>query len=376
MVTRLLVLLMPCLAMGQVTLADYQRAEGLREKYQGLAVDVAGPATWIEGTPRFWYRKSVKGGHQFMLADAEEKTKRPAFDQEKLAASLGEASGTKQKALALPFTEIVFADQERSIEFAAEGSTWRCDLSEYACKRVGMSPPGGQAGRRPPEEESPREFENNVEDGIELEPPQQQGQRPPAAAAGQNQQLRQSPDGKWEALIRNYNVFVRAKGQAEAHLVSHDGSEGNYYTLGSMVWSPDSRHLVAYRVRPGYKREVHYVESSPVDQLQPKHTAREYAKPGDVLDVAQPVLFQTESKQQIEIDRALFPNPYSLSRAVWWKDSRGFTFEYNQRGHMLLRVVEVNGESGAGADHGGERNVCRLPSAGPESARHGQEGSP
>ena len=32
---------------------------------------------------------------------------------------------------------------------------------------------------------------------------------------------------------------------------------------------------------------VHYVESSPEDQLQPKHSSRFYAKPGDVLDLGQ-----------------------------------------------------------------------------------------
>jgi dipeptidyl aminopeptidase/acylaminoacyl peptidase len=27
---------------------------------------------------------------------------------------------------------------------------------------------------------------------------------------------------------------------------------------------------------------------------------------------------------------------------VWWKDGRGFTFEYNQRGHQVYRVIEVD----------------------------------
>src|SRR5262249_54367401 len=49
----------------------------------------------------------------------------------------------------------------------------------------------------------------------------------------------------------------------------------------------------------------------------------------------------------IDISSALFPNPYSLTRPVWWKDSRAFTFEYNQRGHQLYRVIEVDAESGA-----------------------------
>ncbi len=31
---------------------------------------------------------------------------------------------------------------------------------------------------------------------------------------------------------------------------------------------------------------------------------------------------------------------------AWWKDSRGFTFEYNQRGHQVYRVIEVDAASG------------------------------
>jgi hypothetical protein len=124
-----------------------------------------------------------------------------------------------------------------------------------------------------------------------------------------------------EALIQNFNVFLRAKGARQTTPLSFDGSEGNYYTFQSIAWSPDAKHLVAYRVHPGYRREVHYVESSPADQVQPKFSTRVYAKPGDAVDIAQPVLFQIDAKTQIEIANALFPNPYSLSRPLWWKDS-------------------------------------------------------
>jgi hypothetical protein len=35
-----------------------------------------------------------------------------------------------------------------------------------------------------------------------------------------------------------------------------------------------------------------------------------------------------------------------MSEIQWWKDSRGFTCEYNQRGHQLYRVVEVEASTG------------------------------
>ncbi len=81
--------------------------------------------------------------------------------------------------------------------------------------------------------------------------------------------------------------------------------------------------------------------------FRPKHSTRDYAKPGDTLDIAQPMLFDVAARKQTVVDNALFPNPYSLSRPVWRKDSPAFTFEYNQRGHQVYRVIEVAASTGA-----------------------------
>ena len=334
---------------GQVTVADYERANGLRKKYEHLAVNVAGPATWIGDTHRFWYAKSVAGGNEFVVVDADSGVKKPAFDQEKLAAGLAAASGEKATALDLPFNGFRYVDHEHGIEFVAYNGTWRCGLSDYACKKTGPAPNGFR--RRPPYADGydpPAEFENDVFDGMVYLSPQQ-GARA-ASAPEASPEVKASPDGKWEALIQNYNVFIRPKGakdSKDARALSWDGSEGNYYIFRSIAWSPDSKHLAAYRVHPGYRREVHYIESSPKDQLQPKYSSIVYAKPGDPVDIDQPMLFDVETKKQTVIDNSLFPNPYSLSNPVWWKDGRGFTFEYNQRGHQVYRLIEVNVETGA-----------------------------
>ena len=130
-------------------------------------------------------------------------------------------------------------------------------------------------------------------------------------------------------------------------MLSTDGSEGNAYELDSIAWSPDSKKLAAYRVRPGYRREVHYVESSPADQLQPKHSTIVYAKPGDVLDVdAAGALRRRRRSARSSIDNALFPNAYDLSRSSGARTAAPFTFEYNQRGHQVYRVIEVDAATG------------------------------
>ncbi len=306
---------------AQPLVADYARATGLRAKYEGLALNVPGPATWVGKSHRFFYRRSVKGGHEFILVDAETLEKRPAFDHEKLAAGLSKATGTQYTGLALPFTTFVFTDDERAIELTVANARWTCSLEDYTCRRRDGGPrlAGGPGAAPPP---------------FACVPPTPED-RPVV-----------SPDKKWEAFIQNYNVAIRPAGQTSVTVLSTDGSEGDCYRLSSIVWSPDSTKLAAYRVRPGYRRLVHYVESSPADQVQPKHFTRFYAKPGDVLDREHPVIFQLEPKKALVIDSALFPNPYDLSPLVWRKDGRAVTFEYNQRGHQVYRIIEVDATTG------------------------------
>jgi hypothetical protein len=57
--------------------ADYERAGGLRKKYSGLTVGDVGPATSVGNTHRLWYRRSVTGGYEFMVVNAETQAKEP-----------------------------------------------------------------------------------------------------------------------------------------------------------------------------------------------------------------------------------------------------------------------------------------------------------
>ena len=373
------ILFAPKISHAQGTAADYQRANSLREKFQGLAVNVPGNPTWIEGDNHFWYRKSVPGGYEFIIVDAETFTKKPAFDHEKLAAALPTISGTKYTAVTLPFTEpaaaggrggigagsLTFIDFGSSITFAAAGYMWNCNLTSYQCTKGSVFPqfPAGRGGRGPVDDTlspqqnpfvSPEMQDEIIQDGIEVQSPQENlSQLNPQQGAGRGGRggaavdvTRTSPDGAWEALIENYNVFLRKTGETKTMPLSFDGSEGNYYTLRSIAWSPDSKRIVAYRTSPGYQREVHYVESSPVDQIQPKSSTLVYAKPGDTLDVARPALFEVATKKKSPSMTRFFQTPSISRNRSGEKDSRAFTFEYNQRGHQLYRVIEVDAQTG------------------------------
>lgn len=283
---------------AQGTASDYERAGGLKAKYEVAVVDIAGPATWIGNTHRLWYRKLSRGVNAYMIFDADTSQKKPAFDHDKIAASLSKLTGNTYKPQDLQLAQLRFDNGVTSFNATLDGTAVRCTIADSVCTKT--------------------EFPNRPQGPV------------------------RSPDNKWEALIVNYNLAIRAVDAKEPIVLSTDGSEGNSYNARSIVWSPDSTKIAVYRVRPGYKREVRYIESSPEDQVQPKFTSIVYAKPGDVLDLEQPVLFDVATRKQINVDNALFPNPYEISDPVWRKDSQAFTFEYNQRGHQVYRVIEVN----------------------------------
>src|SRR5262245_45704252 len=139
--------MVPLNASAQGSLDDYRRAAGVNQRLANLTVDVAQAPAWIGGD-RFWYRKSVKGGNQFVLVDGATGQKSAPFDHARLATALTSAASprTPFTAMTLPFSEFTFGDG--AIEADANGSHFRCTLSDYSCSRVGAAaaPAGGFGG--------------------------------------------------------------------------------------------------------------------------------------------------------------------------------------------------------------------------------------
>ena len=321
---------------GRVTLADYERALSLSAKWDNQAVDVVDAPTWASPT-RVWYRKSVPGGYSFVVADASPAAKRPAFDHARLAGALGAATARKYTATTLPFSTFRFVDGDRAIVVSAEDKSWNCTLSDYVCS-VASAADAAAAGQA-------RAAGAGAGRGAGA------ASAANAATASQGRgPAGTSPDGKWFAFVRDGNIRVRPAADAAdpGVTVTKSGTAEHPFAPNAIVWAPDSKKFAATRVvTPGDRRMVRYVESSPTDQLQPKTFERAYAKPGDALDQLQRVLVDVDGRRETVIDSALFPTPYALSPIVWRRDSRAFTFEYNQRGHQVLRIIEVNGSTGA-----------------------------
>lgn len=158
-----------------------------------------------------------------------------------------------------------------------------------------------------------------------------------------------SPDKCWETYIKDYNVYIvplQKEGRREIALTM-DGTERFRYDDRSLAWSPDSRKLATVKVRETEERRIPLIESSPDYRKQPVLQWRNYAKPGDVLPICLPVLFDVVGQKQIPLETALYENQYALYLTGWRSDSRAFTFEFNQRGHQRYIVGEVSATDGS-----------------------------
>ncbi|HSL70678.1 MAG TPA: hypothetical protein VK864_10585, partial [Longimicrobiales bacterium] len=184
-----LALALPGIIEAQGTLEDYRRAATISQRFDGLTVGVVeGGVNWIGSSNRFWYRVSVRDGHQFMQVDADAWSKQPAFDHERLARALSAAAGGQYTGVTLPFTTFNYVSDGQAIEADANRSRWRCTLTDYTCTRIGEAQAGpgfGRGGGRG-----------------------QGGQGRAGGRGGQpaeEESVVRSPDRLLEAFIQNYN---------------------------------------------------------------------------------------------------------------------------------------------------------------------------
>lgn len=154
-----------------------------------------------------------------------------------------------------------------------------------------------------------------------------------------------SPDGKMEAYVKNYNIYVRDVETRKERAVTVDGGLGFYYSC-YISWSPDGKKLTANKLRRAEKHYVSFVESSPADQLQPKLHTMEYCKPGDEVDYHEPRIVNLETGEVIAPSTELFSHQYNLTTPYWAGDSKVVYFEYNERGHKVYRLLELSAETG------------------------------
>jgi dipeptidyl aminopeptidase/acylaminoacyl peptidase len=308
-----------------VTAADYARAERLLAWNQDEYLPNGNVRQhWIEGQDRFWYRRTdSRGASRFVVVDARTGSRRAAFDQVRIAAGLSSALGSAVSADALPFATFRFVERGGAIEFIANERVWTCRVDRAAC-----------VGRE---------------------------------AAKPDNTVVLSPDEKWAAFLRDYNLWVRATDGSGEFALTTDGEQDNGYarTPGNNVladgarrdglvpvvlWSPDSSKILTHRVDEREVKELPVLEAAPGDgSLRPKLLRYRYAMANDEHKAAlTQFVFDVHSRRRVQLE---FPSmPVVLQAPIesfhaWWAPDSAQVY-YVERGPyyrtLAFRVASVD----------------------------------
>jgi dipeptidyl aminopeptidase/acylaminoacyl peptidase len=197
---------------GVVTADDYARAERLVGYMATPLVDHAvEQVTWLDDS-HFWYRDHDARGDRFLQVDAGSGVATPAVDTGRLAAALARASGKPVDAHKLPLTRYRVAS-DGGFELTVGKVDYRCDPAFKGCTEVARV--GGE------------------EPGV------------------------RSPDGRSEAFVRDWNLWLRDVASGQETQLTRDGSTDFGYATDNagwihsdraiVVWSPDSRRIATFQ---------------------------------------------------------------------------------------------------------------------------------
>jgi len=305
-----------------ITAKNYQRAESffsrnIQDKVYGLEVS----PRWIGEEHTFWYRIRTREGKRFLIVDPDKKQKESAFDHDRLAQALSEKTEKFYGPGELPFDTFKFVDKTRKkIEFEAEKKIWVVDLETY--------------------EVTSKEKEEREEKQEEV-----------------------SPDGKYVAFAKDYNLFIRSAKTGEETRLSRSGktlyeyaSELDWYNLiegeggqrppnFSAQWSPDSKKIFTQILDLRTARKM-YMLNSVEEDYRAKLYSYYRASPGDEnIPFLTPVIFDIAKKKEVVVD--ILPIPHFINHDFQWFENGQKLYAWVfDRGYKGVNIYEIDAETG------------------------------
>ncbi len=321
----------PVLALSQaptVSADDYARAERLVGYNANPLVDHAvTTVTWLDPT-HFWYRDHDANGDRFLQVDVTTGKASERIDARKLAAALAKTTGKPVAAHKLPLTAYrVRADG--GFELTVDGRQYRCDPAIAACTARPM--PSGQAPGVP------------------------------------------SPDGRSEAFIRDWNLWLRAVDGGKETQLTRDGVTDHGYATDNagwihsdraiLAWSPDSSKIATFQQDQRRTGSMTLVSTR---VGHPEVKTWKYPLVGD-LDVTliERVVIDVPTKTVIRLKTPPDQHRSTLCDDVscdggwedvqWAPDGRTLAFAASSRDHKQVWLRVADAQSGAVRDVMDER---------------------
>jgi dipeptidyl aminopeptidase/acylaminoacyl peptidase len=169
-----------------------------------------------------------------------------------------------------------------------------------------------------------------------------------ASEAGKQDNDRADPDSdmvpRAKVTTRDGDLWIK-RPDTEPEQLTSDARPGSIWRP-DVVFSPDGRFFLARKVDAPQKHPVHLLEVMPEDQVEPVLHSHQYLKPGDKIARPHLAVFEVATGRRVDLDPELAPNPWSINEISWHPEQPRVRMLYNQRGHQVLRLLEIDAISG------------------------------
>lgn len=273
---------------------------------------------WSGGSA-FWYRNILAdSAMQYFLVDPNTNTKKPLFDAEKLAAVLTQAGHKKGSAQKLPIKNAYLYPNQKTLAISVDSSFYNLDLVSYNLSKIDSLP-----------------VDKTEYPGLTRMPGRWQ----------RNRQVKTSPDQQWNIVLKDNNIFLESVKDQSQVQYTFDGTRETPY--GEVSWSPDSKFLIAYKIKRVVDKPVYYVLTSLPNTTRGEVKERPYKQPGDAFTTYEMFLVKISDKSVLKVKTDII-DFFDAPKLNWNQgDNTHFMFERVDRGHQRFRIIEVDANDGS-----------------------------
>ena len=305
----------------EINKEDYKRAVSyMYANYNNKTVfNLKTTVNWFKDNSGIWFNDYNKNGKSFKTVNFKKGKVVTLFDHPKLASSLNKITKDTIDSKDIKITQIEIT--KKGIKFTYKDNKYELNKSNYRLIKI--------------EDEEGKEKEENE---FESE----------------------SPDGKWVAFSKDYNLFIKSTENNQEYQLSYDGEKyyeyATYYGWNDIMegengdrpkhfivdWSPDSKWISANIVDLRNAEKMYLLDWSIDSLYKPKLLSYYRGSPGDTTMIHQkPVFYNIDTKK--EIITGLPKHTHINSVGFQWTEKSGvFLASIPYRGYQKIEIKEVN----------------------------------
>lgn len=299
--------------------ADYQRAVSFmnRNLVNKTAYNLYTPVNWFEDQSGIWYVEHGDQGKSYKTVAFKKNKVESLFDLSKLAAAFSKLTNKTVDPDGMDLTHI--EKVSKGISFTMDGNSYELNLKNYELRKI-------------PSEKDKEE----------------------------NPFVSQSPDGKWLAYTKDFNLFIKSMQDKKEYQLSFDGQKDYEYATYygwfdimqgengerprhfSVHWSQDSKWIYSSVIDFRNAEKMYLLDYSIDTLYKPKLLSYYRGSPGDTTMVqVSPVFFSVETKKEVKTGLPTGTHINSVS-GEWSRTSGVFYADYPERGYLRTYVKRLD----------------------------------